>query len=330
MKLLAKELALFWSAAFLIASPWLLKNWFFYHDPLYPFLTRFFPGAPPADVKALIADTVPRNLAQALTSWGGAKDFLMGLWAPQAYVHDSLGLAAPLLLPCLLLRRWQGRCPQLLMIFIGLWTTWALYSRMPRFFMPAVPFLCILAAGSIAQIRPRGLRPSGMILSLYGLLVNFSGLILLWFQMGLWQVPLHLNAKSDYLNQDHPGYNVPYYAGIEFINKNLPTDAVVLFVGEERGYYCRRKFIAASIFDVNPLVEAADSSSGPEEIYSRLKSLGVSHLLLNNASHQLDLLMDQLNPEGRKNLTAFTQKHLKTVFEDKKPWSWVRVIQILP
>jgi hypothetical protein len=201
---------------------------------------------------------------------------------------------------------------------------------MERFFMPALPLLCILEAVGVAQNRQRAIRASGMLLGLYALLINFSVLILVWFQFGAWQVPLNLKTKAQYLKEDHPGYNVSYYAGAEFINKELPADAVVLFVGEERGYYCRRKFITASVFDVNPLVEAANSSSSAEDIYGKLKSLGVSHLLLNNASHQLDLLMGQLSSDGRRNLADFTKIHLKIVFEDKEPLSWVRVLQIVP
>jgi len=71
---------------------------------------------------------------------------------------------------------------------------------------------------------------------------------------------------------------------IEAINRGLPDDATVLFVGESRSFYCQRRVIAPTVFDRNP-IDAILATEGPGRPESRvrdgLRALGITHIYVN-------------------------------------------------
>jgi hypothetical protein len=66
-------------------------------------------------------------------------------------------------------------------------------------------------------------------------------------------------------------------------NALLPHDAKVLLVGEPRAYEIDRDVIVEDQFRVPLLVELANSSVSAEEILTRLRDMGVTHIVWNAA-----------------------------------------------
>ena len=328
-----RDCATLWLCALAAASPWLVKNWSFYHNPVYPFFPSRFPRAPGADVAGMIADTRPRDWRQ-FTSLSGVWSFFADPWDIRIRFADNAGMAATMALPWLFRARRQGQ-GFLLSTLLGLWICWGLYSTVPRYFFSAMPIFCLLAAGAIFA-EPLGALRRGAILGLcaYGLLFNLSAEITAWYDVGAGTVPLQLTSKAEYLSHARQGYPAPYYPGARFINERLPQDALVLFVGEARGYYCERRFLACSVFDRNPLLEAANACSGPEDLERRMRSLGVTHFLLNRANVQGNDMVSRLTGPGKAALDAFWSRRTRLIFEEKRvepaDFTWVQVYELTP
>jgi len=68
---------------------------------------------------------------------------------------------------------------------------------------------------------------------------------------------------------------------MEFINKNLPRNAKVLFIGEGRSFYIDRAPVVSSAHDLTPIVEFAKSSNSANELYLKIKKEGITHIFFN-------------------------------------------------
>lgn len=335
LRALGKELGIFFGSAALASSPWLIKNWFFYHDPTYPFLGALFNASVSADVAGLKADAHARDIVLAFTTWPGFKELIAGLWDPAAHAMD--GYVGPVLeigLPWLLLARWRStRHRALLMLLAGIWLAWALHSTLSRFVLPAVPIYCILVASAIWLIdlpRPLRLLTAGVFYC--AITISMTRAFLMLAQPGTWKVTFSRAAKTDYLLHEHPSYKAPYYAGARFVNENLPRDATVLFIGEERGFYCERKFVTASMFDVNPAADLAASSADADELLAGLSRTGITHLLVNAGSEHYQRWLEGLGPEPRRTYEDLLKRKAELIFNHAHDLpndrSWVQVYRL--
>lgn len=334
-KTLIKQLAFFFGSAALVSSPWLIKNWLFYHNPTYPFLNDFFGGSAAADVAGLRRDAHARDIVLTFTTWTGFKDLIAGVWDPHGQRMDSyVGPALEIGLPWLFLARWKPpKHRGLLIVLAGLWLAWALHTTLSRFIMPAVPIYCILVASAPWLIElPRRLRFVVVGVFCYAMTISMARTFLMLSQPGAWKVAYGRAAKSEYLLHEHPSYNAPYYAGTKFINETLPKDATVLFIGEERGFYCERKFITASVFDVNPMSDSADSAADADALLEKLRQKGITHLLVNTGSEHYQLWLAGLGGENLRKYEALLTHKAKLIFNHKRDVpndrSWIQVYEL--
>lgn len=333
---LLKQLTLFFGSAALVFSPWPIKDWLFYHNPVYPFLHDFFKGSPIANVDGLKADAHARAIGLAFTTWAGFKDILIGVWDPVAHRVDSyIGPSLEIGLPWLLLVRWKSAAQRGLMIVLaGLWLAWALHTALPRFMLPAIPVFCILVASALCLIElPRPARFLFIGIFCYAITISLARTFLMLSESGTWKAAYGRITKSDYLLHEHPSYNAPYYAGAKYINENLPQDATVLFIGEERGYYCERKFITASVFDVNPMADSADSAADTDDLLASLKRKGITHLLVNAGSQHYQQWLGSLRRESREKYENLLTHKAQLIFDYNKQdvpndRSWVQVYKL--
>lgn len=334
--ILFKQLAIFFGSAALVSSPWLIKNWIFYHNPTYPFLNDFFGGSISANVAGLKSDAHARDLAAAFTTWAGFRNFIIDIWNPAAHAMDGyVGPALEIGVPWLFLVRWKSTQHRgLFIILIGIWLAWALHSTLSRFFLPAIPIFCILVASALWLVQlPRALRFLIVGVFYYTITISMAKAFLMLAQPGAWKVAYGRATKADYLLHEHPSYNAPYYAGAKFINENLPQDAVVLFIGEERGYYCERKFITASVLDVNPMLDLANSSAHAADLLANLKRRNITHLLVNTGSEHYHRWLESLAPESRIKYENFLKQKAELIFNHAHDLpndrAWVQVYKLL-
>lgn len=331
MAAFVRRTMMFWGIALFVASPWFLKNWYFYGNPAYPFLQWMFPHGLQLELTSFVSET-RRNLLLAATTWVGLRDFFLDLWIHDWPMDSYMGLPIKFSLPWIVLSRWRSaEHGGLFSVIAGLWLVWALQTRLPRYLYPALPLVCMLGALAIMRAEsPRLLRGLAVAGSCFLLLHSLQGAIASWYKQGLWAVTFGKATKDEYLLASHPSFFESSYAGVRFINAALRPDARVLFIGDERGFYCERRFVAASVYDRNPIVELANESSALAGFQKMLGSAGISHLLLNRGSSKYQRILEQMTPHGRQLFEELLQKQAKALFEHRPidGSGWVQVYEL--
>ena len=70
---------------------------------------------------------------------------------------------------------------------------------------------------------------------------------------------------------------------IIWMNKHLPQDAKVLYVGEARVYYAKNPVLWSTAFDQHPLAAMSKESTSTEDLLVRLRAHGVTHVYVNQS-----------------------------------------------
>ena len=305
-----------------LAAPWIVRNVWFYRNPVFPFFDELFAGAPRGiDWRSLLADAHRRDLTATFTTLSGLRDYFTNQWSGWEN-YNAIGVALVLMLPWLFLTRSTRRPYRHLLAALALaWVTWGLSSRMPRFFLFAVPWFSILAAGVLTstQMSARAKRFLRVAI-LLGCCVDTVSILSDWYVMGGWQVVFGMRRKSVYLEGSEPFYPSPYYPAMTFINEKLPPDAKILFVWESRGYYCERPFVAASPHAPEPIAGFVAQSRDGEDLRGRLREAGITHVFFNywegDRKQRTPLFPD---PRDLAVFQSFSSKHLRRVYDQQWP-----------
>ncbi|MFC1976486.1 ArnT family glycosyltransferase [Chloroflexota bacterium] len=277
--------------ALLIALPWYVKNWAFTGNPAYPFLYDVFGGQYWDEFRA---------------DWYAAAGTGIG-WQP----GTLLTLPWLLTLGMRDMNYWDGRTGLLLLLFLPL-IVWAGFSR--RSERPAAlgPLLIYALAQygfwTLGVIWSRSLWQSRLLLP--GLVVLAPVVGWLWANLSSFKLPhfslsrfiniaiglilaltivdvglltlkinplpylVGLETRDAYLTRRLGAH----YVAMQQINKDLPSDAVIVFLWEPRSYYCQQDCRPDSILDTFPhLVHQYGSA---EAIAEGWKQEGVTHLLI--------------------------------------------------
>ena len=274
--------------AFALFAPWMVKNYFFTGgNPLFPFLPSIFPaknvylfaessrayfevlseykGTSPLLIELL---KMPFRLAQNAPSFGGGYD-----------VTGDLGWALPLILaPLTLLTVRKGR-GFLLAYAAAHVAVWASLRPVLRFLFPLFPLVCLLA-GEGAGILWNDLSAwSRRAAAFVGALFIISNGILFYYiedVRGPLPVVLGLVSRVDYLSK-----KLDYYPAMRFMETGLPPDAHVLFIGDQRSYYCPRRHLAPMALLPTPLRDWTNGAADGPAFGRRLRELGFTHVFFN-------------------------------------------------
>lgn len=270
-------------------------------------------------------------MSSVFSGWTGLTNVVADLWRDGWMAESMLGLAIPTLIPALFLFRWRNRSYQYLWVaFIGIFISWASYSTMPRYLLPAVPLFCIL--GSVAICRgdlPAAARVAALAPCVYILLAQIStGMIPTWYRQGAWAVSLGHLTRDEYLLHERPGYN-PYFAAARFINEHTPPDSKVLIVGDERAFYLKRKFRVSSLLLVNPLADWSENSSNPAGLAGRFRANGLTHLMVNKGRPCFQEMLQNLTLHGRSVMDNFSNRYLRLGQDKPNDSYWVQVYQVV-
>jgi hypothetical protein len=301
--------------AFLAFLPWLIKNRAFTGDPFYPLLPEVY-------------DTLNWNveLGERLLAWqremgmGRGIDKLLVLpW--NMTIRGNLGYPAfdgilsPLYLmwiPALVLARPLPKVATalviLLLLSLGLWA-WG--PQQLRFFMPALPLLSLLGAHAIDRLLARAgiLWFARLVLwSTLAYLALFTVRVLGNTVPNQLPSAIGLERREDYLHRRLQPYDAMVRA-----NRELPRQAKLLLVWENRGYYLDRPYIADSFYEASWIMQLLEKDQEGNLLAEKLKKEGVTHVLMN-------VLLGKhfgraYNPRVREALDRFVRERGKTVFE---------------
>jgi len=276
----------------LLAGPWLLRNVAHTRNPVFPLLGSVFNGPEwdaPRDAKFAAAHQAP-----ALGPWQ-----LVQEGARLAFAGKGSSLLLLVFLLPLIWRPDRARARYFLGYVLLYFLLWA-YSthRIDRFFVPALPALCVLAGAGFSACREKIAR--GLATCMLGALLvlhAFQGVVLC--------------AGDDLLDLDALAGDADAYLerklsheyeAIQYLNQEARDTDKVLFVGDAKTFYCDRNyFVAATVFDHQwldaairaglaaatagrgPAISVVEGSAGDPEFWEGVarylkESLGVSYL----------------------------------------------------
>ena len=305
---------LFVVISLLVVSPWFIKNLVYKGNPVFPLAYKQFGGHNWGDFEA---DRFKKHHQADLT------DFKKVLDAPKKIVsgqEGNIGFTILLFIPFLFfIKRPMSpiKCFGLYSIFYFLF--WIFFTHhMPRFLMPALAILSILAAYSISYfLNTRKYISYSMITLLtIGLVFNSARLFYQFSVMHPLQFISGKDSKTEYLSKVfylHPA--------IDFMNINLPESSKTLFVAEARTFYCEKDIVSNTPLDKNIIVEIANKSTGAKDILNALQDMGITHVLYNfTEAKRISFSYDSFNwidPKAQNNYMDFMEKYLKILFSQE-------------
>ncbi len=299
IRALIVDLVTFAFIVFILFSPWLIKNYVFTNNPLYPFL---FPGR---DLDALRQSfhkgslTSRTLLDDVLLPWHVTVLSVEGGNIEGIPRYDaSIGPLFLALFP-LVVVGWNKIKTERVVILrsflwlsLAVWVYWASVAHLAdslmraRHYFGVFPIFAVLAVAgywSISQIKISQVRVGRLIAALMILSYVLTGLTLLIVFVSANPLPLllGLETKQDYL-EDQLGW---YAVAMETVN-DLPSQSKILFLWESRPYYCEVTCVPDTILDRwwyyrRTLGEA-------DQISSQLRSENITHVLIYDLGVQME------------------------------------------
>ncbi len=264
-----------------LVAPWFLKNALFTGNPFFPYAFSFMGGrsffAPGGAARLLYENQQFLALGPDLKNWVTFPWRLLmpGSGGNGQFMGPLILAFLPLCLP-LLFKKGEPRfwaATALVYLGIGL-----CLSHMLRFVLPAFALLFMAWAGWAAREKgffEKSVAIWGLAAALLGLPYFLDTSARYFDGWGVWT---GLETRSQYLARMVQN---PYEDLVEWTDAHLAPDARVLLVGDTRGLYYRRDFLANSAFDEPALEMIARTSATPGEIAEKVKRLGVSDAVVN-------------------------------------------------
>ena len=274
----------------ILLSPWIIKSAVFTGNPTYPFLYGIFGGP----------DWSP-DLAMRFRDWqrsiGMGREPLDYLLLPFRVALEGgpgyhrfdgkIGFQWILLGPVAIIGGFLRPRGRRVLWVVGLYfLIWALTSQQMRFLIPILPPLAILAAGGLWSLAD-GLPRSERYRRLASGTLHLGAAVLLMF--AVWPyLGLAREAAEEVQSALTDDRNLELLAAdpvFLYINENVPRDAVVLFVGANRSFFCHRDFLADSMFEASQIEAWLARAQNPNELRELLRTRGVTHVLLGQSPY---------------------------------------------
>ena len=229
-----RNLALFTLAAAFFVVPWLVKNYLYQGNPVFPFALKIFGAGPQADQQKL-SDFIGhasqmgplKPLAWLLTPW----KITMGQIGNSEYFSPLFLLLLP---GAFLLSAPAGAAlTGLWIFFLTVWLGWSVSSTMVRFLMPAYPAAGLVMAAYLFSPGHKALKTA---LKAVTLAVCFTGL----YWAGLSATLGRLDAgRSSFVMGRHTLHGVWWYFPAAVA---LKTPLLVLLAAAAGAWVTIRKF----------------------------------------------------------------------------------------
>lgn len=294
---------LFFAAALIVVSPWLVKNILLTGNPVFPLfdgLFDYFRSDPQAveHTAAAPGGAFAYNLFQE-REWAYGENlwqvlllpiriFLEGKDHVPQYFDGVLNPLFLIMLPFAWLGRNLKRDRAFLLSFSVFYFFFAAFTAglRVRYLLPIVPCLAILAVGGIKNLsewlksRSQALFRAGLgaVLAVTGFCLVLNGTYLMSYFETIRPVPYLLGEESrDGFISRHVGS----YSAMRYVNEALPHDAVVLllFVGG-RGYYMERPYIHHVFTEMGMIRRMVEVSESRESLSRYIESLDCTHVLM--------------------------------------------------
>lgn len=310
-----------------VASPWLLKNALWFHNPIYPFVTgevaefstkgiRLFnteddaklaqfyelakatdPGLADFRKREMEKQAGERVARQPLKVWEYFTKPNSYNMAEEYHYPNYLFLVAPLAL-LFFRRRWVMWLSFLcLAFFLAVTTT----SWIGRILLPVYPPLTIICALLLSEFIEWGRRIDWQ---------KFSPPIPAYITVGILAITIGLVSYRNLAQAQKeraPEFVLGkisrrdfmlgqfYYPPLDFINHQLPKDARVMMVGAQMSYDLERDYVAEVNWDSTDWRRLLIRNSSFKEVSDDLKQRGITHILFSDSLFKWVALMGRGN-----------------------------------
>lgn len=290
------------------ASPWFIKNFIWFQNPVYPFITGEIAGVVDGRVRYFTANderrleehfqAVRTEMPEEVTALdlelaGNAsrreQRRPFRVWEYFIY-PDKYGMGEPyhdpnnlfLITPLLLFLRKRRWTTWLAILSLFFYVAVVRTSWVARILLPVYPAMTVLAACLIsevaerakARIRIAALLPAAALLIVVGpvALATVSQMS----QRGDLSFIAGSRSRREYM------YRFFYYPAIDFINHNLPANARVLMIGAQESYDLRREYVADVNWDTTEWRRVLARNASIDDVSVDLKAQGITHVLFSS------------------------------------------------
>lgn len=309
VRVITQHLTAFLFIAATIASPWYIKNFVWFHNPIYPFFTGEVAEFNPL---RYFDDEDERKLAihfdEARTAWPEVVDELNEelsyVTAHRTVRHpfrfwqyftapENFNIAEPyhdpnylfLLSPFFLLftrRRWMVWHLILAAGFFFFLAAGSSSGSLPlvgRYLLPIYPGLTILAAYSINEISVRLRSRSNLVTALPAIAIAIATGASLIVCASRIRTTNGVSFLRGATSRRQFMYAMFYYPPIDFINHNLGQNARVMMLGAQMCYDMKRDYILDPSPESTVWRRLLVSNSTLDHVNEDLKRQGVTHIL---------------------------------------------------
>ena len=278
VKRATKMLVVFGVGCGIAVGPWLLKNLCETGNPVYPLLNSVFHGI----------DWTPTLEANWKHAHGPSHYQPFDLLVKFYDVTLKSDWLSPLmfsLAPLAFLTSRNRRFIFGLWLYVGFLflSWWTLTHRLDRFWIPLIPIVAVLGGAGVWWTTHNLWRYAAGAFVALCVLFNLGFITSVNCGLNTWLGDLtEVRDESEFTSEP-----------VAYLNRmRLPTDAKVLFVGEAQVFDARVPLVYNTVFDISIFEQwcSANEAGVPvadqrmkstEEIRARLKSEGITHILVN-------------------------------------------------
>ena len=340
---------IFCSIALAIFSPWMIRNYIWTRNPVYPLYNSLFnvqmnPPCPirwegvefnePVQEKIRFGRFAYRKFMYGEKWWETAslpiRIFLQGKDNDFQFYDGRLS-ALLLILPLFAFatskndRKDSYRSEKyIFLVFSVLFILFTMFSNVVRirYIAPALPSLVILSVYGLKNLIAwlnncpfNFIRRSGSIVVLFSI-----ALYMIWMNGGYlvdqFKYVKPFSYISGAISRDVYVSRFRHeYAAFQYVNEHLPLDSKILFfyIGK-RGYYCDRQYFPDEGGNMKFLYRLIRSHNSALKINQALQAKGITHLLINNSLFKERLYSDLKN-EKRDLFLNFIINYCEILFD---------------
>jgi hypothetical protein len=281
----------------LVFSPWMVRNYLWTHNPVYPLYDHWFNPQNAGHQGALSLFTLRSALYHE--SWWEmillpVRIFLQGQDESARYFDGRLNFFL-MIFPLVGFLFGRKDSPlvrgekKVLLAFAGLFFAFAFFSTVLRirYISPIIPALVILSAFGVRALLDMATSLTGQsrrtaVRAIVFILILASFSLNGMYVLNQFDYFRPLDYLAGKLTRDE--YIAAFrseYPALKYINENLGPQAKVLFfyVGN-RGYYCDRTYLFDLHKGTSRLQQIVKRSDAPETVLSELRKMGVTHFLI--------------------------------------------------
>jgi hypothetical protein len=321
---------LFLFIAFIFCSPWMIRNYGWTNNPIFPLYNHWF-NPQDAINRQEVGLFTYRSLVYHETWWQMAllpiRIFFQGQDGNPQYFDGRLNPFL-LLLPFFAfygIRRDPAIIrneKKIMLTFVVLFFAFAFFSSSLRirYISPVIPPLVILSIFGIRKmveearkIRPQSLGKIGLAFIMFAMFFSFWLNARYLFDQYKYVNPLsYLDGaltRDEYIEK----YRFEYPT-LRYINENFPPEARILFIFlGNRGYYCNREYVFDMKHNTSTLRQLVKRSCEPKKVLLGLKEMGITHLLINYEIFD-KWVKDSFTIKEQELLKGFFEKHIRLLY----------------